>query len=75
MKTHSAKRVRIFHINIPEEIMESKKRSAVKTVTYRAVALVATIPITGVSSAVKLHVVLMIIYYIHERIWGKINWH
>ena len=54
--------------------MESNRRSLVKTFTYRAAALVATVPFTGLGTAVSIHLVLMAIYYVHERVWNKIDW-
>ena len=63
--------------------MESRKRSLVKTVTYRTflTLLLAAISwyFTGnVSQTITITIVFsvsaMVIYYLHERIWSMINW-
>ena len=54
--------------------MELQKRTLVKTLTYRTAAILATIPFTGLTTALGIHIILMLIYYVHERIWNKINW-
>jgi uncharacterized membrane protein len=54
--------------------MELKKRTLVKTLTYRTAALLATVPFTGWGTAVGIHVLLAAIYYVHERIWLHIQW-
>ena len=51
--------------------METQRRTLVKTVTYRTAAILATIPFTGVVSAISIHVVLALIYYVHERFLDK----
>ena len=63
--------------------MDSNKRSITKALTWRALASLATFIIsyivtgnfavaTGIAS-VQIFVNL-ILYYVHERIWNKINW-
>jgi uncharacterized membrane protein len=54
--------------------MELQKRTLVKTVTYRVAAILATIPFTGLTTALGIHVILMLIYYVHERLWTKVRW-
>ena len=54
--------------------MELKSRSLVKTVTYRLLAILATVPFTGLATALEIHFILALIYYIHERVWTKIKW-
>jgi uncharacterized membrane protein len=54
--------------------MESNQRSLIKTFTYRVAALAATVPFTGFGTAIGIHLVLMGIYYVHERIWNRIDW-
>ena len=56
------------------DMIESAQRSLVKTLTYRILALLATIPVTGLIMAIEIHILLAIIYYIHERIWTRISW-
>jgi|TARA_R110000868_G_scaffold173604_1_gene409792 uncharacterized membrane protein len=63
--------------------MDTNKRSIVKALTWRALASLATFTIsyivtgsiaaaTGIAS-VQVFVNLFL-YYIHERIWNKIDW-
>jgi len=33
-----------------------------------------TIPFTGLSTAILIHVILTVAHYIHERVWLKIKW-
>jgi len=54
--------------------MDSNKRTLVKTITYRVAAILSTIPFTGLTTALGIHLILAIIYYIHERVWVKIGW-
>lgn len=54
--------------------MDTQKRSLTKTLTYRIAAILATIPFTGVATALGIHVILAVLYYIHERVWLKIDW-
>jgi uncharacterized membrane protein len=54
--------------------MELQKRTLVKTVTYRVAAILATIPFTGLTTALSIHIILMLIYYVHERLWTKVRW-
>jgi uncharacterized membrane protein len=54
--------------------MEQHRRTIVKSIAYRAVSLMVTIPITGLNTAVGLHLLLTVVYFIHERIWSKIKW-
>ena len=54
--------------------MESKKRTVVRAVTYRVLALAITALWTGLSAAVAIHIILTVIHYIHERLWLKIKW-
>ena len=54
--------------------MDLQKRTLIKTVTYRTAAILATIPFTGLTSALEIHFILMLIYYVHERVWTKIKW-
>ena len=63
--------------------MDSNKRSIVKALTWRALASLATffisyvvtgnlVAATGIASVQVF--VNLILYYVHERIWNKINW-
>ena len=62
---------------------ESKKRTIVRTITYRFSAWLFTIFYTWLFTgnitsatgfATLLHILLSVDYYIHERIWLKIKW-
>jgi uncharacterized membrane protein len=54
--------------------METHKRTIARTVGWRIIATVMTIPFTGLSTAILIHVTLTIAHYIHERVWLKIKW-
>lgn len=62
---------------------DSTKRSLVKTITYRVLASLALAVISWFYTrslyetsviTIVFTVVAMVIYYIHERIWNKIEW-
>ena len=53
---------------------ETINRTLAKTVTYRVLGFLATVPITGWDTALWVHIVLAVIYYIHERAWLRISW-
>jgi uncharacterized membrane protein len=55
-------------------MIESHKRTIARAVSWRIVATLITIPFTGLSTAILIHVLLTIAYYIHERSWLKIKW-
>lgn len=64
-------------------LMETKKRTLVRMLTYRLTAWLFTIFWTWLFTddiasatgfATVLHILLSIDYYIHERIWLKIKW-
>jgi len=48
---------------------ETKLKTFIKALTYRIVALLITAIWTGLPNAVVIHVILTVVYYIHERIW------
>ena len=54
--------------------METQKRTLVRTISYRIIALLITAIWTGLSDAVVIHIILTGIHYGLERIWLKINW-
>jgi len=54
--------------------METKKRTVVRALSYRIVALLITAIWTGLSDAVLIHIILTAIHYAIERIWLKIKW-
>ena len=62
---------------------EAPKRSLVKTISWRLTGSAATFLISlGISSNVAIAgtiatlqlIVNTILYYIHERIWNRVNW-
>jgi uncharacterized membrane protein len=53
---------------------ELHKRTIVRTVSYRIVALLITAIWTGLSDAVIIHVILTAVHYLMERMWLKIKW-
>ena len=64
-------------------MIETKKRTIVRMLTYRLTAWLFTIFWTwfllgdltkSTGFATILHILLSIDYYIHERIWLKIKW-
>ena len=54
--------------------METKKRTIVRALTYRIIALLITAIWTGLSDAVVIHIVLTAVHYAMERLWLKIKW-
>jgi uncharacterized membrane protein len=54
--------------------MENKKRTIVRTLSYRIIALLITAIWTGLGDAVLIHIILTAVHYIMERLWLKINW-
>lgn len=54
--------------------METHQRTIIRAIGWRFVAVVLTIPFTGLSTAILIHVFLTIAHYSYERIWLKINW-
>ena len=53
---------------------ELHKRTVVRALTYRIVALLITALWTGLGNAVIIHIILTAVHYIHERVWLKIKW-
>jgi len=53
---------------------ETHIRTIVRTLGYRATALVITALWTGLGEAIAIHLVLAAMQYAYERIWLKINW-
>lgn len=63
--------------------MPTKKRSIVKTITFRIIATIATIflvwiftdniGLAGVVGGIDL-LVKTILYYFHERVWSRVAW-
>ena len=53
---------------------ELHKRTIIRAVTYRVIALLITAIWTGLSDAILIHLILTLIHYVHERIWMRISW-
>ena len=53
---------------------ELHKRTIIRTVSYRIVALLITAIWTGLSDAIVIHIILTAVHYAMERLWLKINW-
>jgi hypothetical protein len=53
--------------------MESRKRTIVRTLSYRIIALIITAFWTGFGEAVAIHIVLAFVQYLVERCWLKIK--
>jgi uncharacterized membrane protein len=53
---------------------EQHKRTVVRAITYRVIALLITALWTGLADAVLIHIILTAVHYIHERAWLKVRW-
>jgi len=53
---------------------ELHKRTIIRAVTYRVIALLITAIWTGLSDAILIHLILTLVHYVHERIWMRISW-
>lgn len=63
--------------------METHKRSIVKSITFRIIAIIITFFVVWIftkdpflSGGITLleNLIKMIVYYFHERIWNNISW-
>jgi len=54
--------------------METKKRTIIRTISYRIIALLITAIWTGLNNAILIHIILTVVHYVMERIWLKIKW-
>jgi len=55
-------------------MVETHRRTVVRTLSYRIIALLITALWTGLGNAVAIHFVLSVLQYVMERIWLKIKW-
>ena len=55
-------------------MIETHKRTIVRTICWRIIATAITAIWTGLSGAIVINIVLTMLHYAHERIWLKINW-
>ena len=54
--------------------METHKRTIVRIVLYRIIALLITAIWTGIPDAIIIHIILTIVHYVFERLWLKVKW-
>lgn len=73
-----------FKINLTKEgkVLESKKRHLAKTITWRFIGTMDTMilawfisgnPLTGLKIGFAEVITKMILYYLHERVWYKMD--
>ncbi|MFQ6020623.1 MAG: DUF2061 domain-containing protein [Candidatus Aenigmatarchaeota archaeon] len=64
-------------------MIETRKRSLVKTVVWRIICIIASIIVpyflTGsleisIKIGIVYNVIVMVLYYFHERIWDRTSW-
>ena len=55
-------------------MVETKKRTFCRTISYRIIALLITAIWTGLSNAILIHIILTVVHYILERLWLKLEW-
>lgn len=53
---------------------ETHKRTIIRTLGYRILALLITALWTGLGDAVLIHIVLAAMHYLYERVWLRIEW-
>jgi uncharacterized membrane protein len=53
---------------------ELHKRTIVRALSYRVVALFITAIWTGLGDAIIIQIILTVVHYSMERLWLKINW-
>lgn len=53
---------------------ELHKRTIIRAIVWRLIAILITIPFTGFSTAVLVHVILTVAHYFYERFWLRVKW-
>ena len=53
---------------------ETKLRTVLKTIVFKILTTSITACFTGLSGAIKIHIILTLVYLIHERLWNNIKW-
>lgn len=53
---------------------ESKLRTIVKTIIFKILTTGATACLVGIGGAIKIHILMTVIYLVYERVWNKIDW-
>ena len=63
--------------------MANRRRSFVKSITYRIIAFTVLLAITWYATSdlfqttfisVTFQTIQLVLYYVHERLWAKIDW-
>lgn len=54
--------------------METKTRTIIRSITFRLIALAVTVPFVGIKIAIGIQLILLVAYYIHERLWMRVDW-
>lgn len=55
-------------------MIETHKRTLARAISYRIIATAITALITGLGTAVLIHILLTLIHYAMERIWLRVQW-
>ena len=55
-------------------VQETHKRTILRAITYRIAATLDTATISGLQNAIAINLLLLVVYYINERIWLKFDW-
>ena len=53
---------------------ETHKRTLARAISYRLVATAITALVTGIGTAIAIHVILTLVHYAMERMWLMIDW-
>jgi len=63
--------------------MESRTKTVLRGISYRLMAILATIPITylltgniidGIINSIIINIILLFVYFFNERLWLRIKW-
>lgn len=57
-----------------ENCKDSWQRTLIKTVFFKIATTGTTALMVGLSGAIKIHILMTIIYLVYERIWNRIKW-
>lgn len=53
---------------------ETTIRTIVKTIGFKIVTTLITAMFMGLGGAIKLHIILTLVYLLYEKLWIRINW-
>lgn len=56
------------------DMTETHRRTIVRAITWRIIAILLSAPFTGISIALLINFLMTISFYVHERIWLHIPW-